>query len=260
MFIKKFADFLNMTLLSIYEIPPNSLEYNLILTFTIFIVVIKTSIVVYLGNLIRKKRKDKGAVALDTFYGVFLLILFLLIARIFFMVFDYQLTAFDRNLYPTYANIWKIGMMFSGFAPIYLTFVLDKKILNFKFKGIPAYILIATVIFGLIYPVNTLEDFYFISGIGVVGAIGVLIIPAIFFYIIKISTGEMRKTAVLIIVGLMLWAVGGVLVVDTVVQISIDMNPTIDPNQIQVYIYLISTISKTTGLIIFAIGAGKMKL
>ena len=76
-------------------------------------------------------------------------------------------------------------------------FLLDKKILSFKFKGIFAYFYLAGLIFAIIYPINSYADFVIVSSVTVYAGLGAAIIPLIFLYIAIKSTGEVRRTSIL---------------------------------------------------------------
>lgn len=239
-------------------ISPGSFVFGLILGLTIFIMVVQAGIFVYLGRRILEKRKEKEIVSFDFIFGVFLLILFLLIARIFYSIFDFYYTQFDQSLYYISPNIWfwKMGEVFTGIGPAILIFIIDKKILGFKFKGILSYILIAGIIAGFVYPVSNTFDFQMVSSIGLISGFGAAIIPIIFIYIASKSTGEVKKIAILILVGFILYIVGSLLVLDNLVTFLVSLYGS----NMQIVLYITSTGLKSIGLIIFSFGATKFKI
>nr|MDO8116183.1 hypothetical protein [Candidatus Sigynarchaeota archaeon] len=66
-----------------------------------------------------------------------------------------------------------------------MIYITDKRVLNFKFKGIIAYILIGVVIFQLAYPVASKADFETISIASFIVNLVAIVIPAFFFYMAK---------------------------------------------------------------------------
>ena len=131
------------------------------------------------------------------------------------MYFDFYLTQFDTSKYYLYPNIWyyKIGglIYLSGFA--ILLFIIDKELIDFKLKGILAYIVLAVVFIELIYPVNSQEDFEFISALEIIAFFVGLLVPLIFIYI-GTKTPSLRTISFIFAIGIILFYIGVAIVAE----------------------------------------------
>ncbi|MHA1818946.1 MAG: hypothetical protein ACTSVC_00620 [Promethearchaeota archaeon] len=237
---------------------PDSIEFKILLSLTMFIIILKFLITLFIGNKILKKKKEEGAVAFDFLFSVFIFMGALLISRIILTIFDYALTRFDIDVYYISPNIWfwKTGVVFGALGPAALLWVLDKKVMNFKFKGIFTYIIIIISMIVLAYPVHNEWDFQVVSFLIFFAGVGALLVLFIFGYIIKNSTGQVRTTAILILFGLIIWVAGGSIVNLSIVSYFV----AIYGDSVQIPIYLISTILKSIGLIMFAYGSTRLTL
>jgi len=226
---------------------PNSFEYNLLFTLVVIILAITLMICLYLGKKVIDKRKEQGFLSFDFLFGIFITISCLFIARIIYMYFDFFLTKFDSDKYYLYPNIWyyKIGGLFylSGFAV--LLFIIDKELLDFKLKGILAYIVIVVVIIELIYPVNSAEDFEFISALEMIAFFIGLLVPLIFIYI-GIKTPGLRLISFMFAIGIILFFVGVAIVAEFVLA---PLKESFGPS-IQITIWVFSLILQIIGLIL----------
>jgi hypothetical protein len=189
----------------------------------------------------------------------FILILAIFISRIIFSIFDFIETQYDINFYaqPIINNwTWKIGIVISGLGYIYMIYFLDKQILHFKFKGIFAYIYLAGLVFAIAYPISTYTDFQLVSSVTVYTGLGFAIIPLAFLYIAIKSTGDVRKTALLIFLSIVFIAVSGLLVNANFIGPLIIAygGSVIFP------IYLVFAAGTSLGLILLVIGARKFQI
>ncbi|MHA1681054.1 MAG: hypothetical protein ACTSUE_08600 [Promethearchaeota archaeon] len=233
---------------------PDSIEFNIIFWVTACIVVVKGLMIIYMEIKIRKK-KAEGSIAITFIRAVFVVILCLLVSRIFYMIFDFYYTKFDTLLYPGEPQIWywKTGQLIAGLGQVYLVLVTDRKILNFKFKGIFAYILLAGLIFGFFYPINTMADFEFISTISIIPMLGILIVLIVFINIAIKSSGRVRRTAVILVIAFLIYTLAALLVnagiisaLESAIGVPVD-----------VYMYLIQSVLKAIGITMLAIGASR---
>ncbi|MHA1339095.1 MAG: hypothetical protein ACTSRZ_04895 [Promethearchaeota archaeon] len=212
---------------------------------------------ILLKELIQIKNK-KERPGYNILMGFTILIFSLFLSRIFYMIFDFVFTKLDIKLYHLTPNIWfwKLGVAISALGTTYLLYHLDKKIYNYKFKGIFALLPIIGTAFILPFPINSTEDFQLLSGISIFFTIGAILILIIFADITRKTTGSIRKMAFYILIGLILWAIGGTLLNLNIVNFFIQ----ISSESIQIPIYFISAAIKISGLILFANGALKFSI
>lgn len=240
----------------IYQIIiPDTQEYNLIFTFTIVLLAVKLFLVVFLTRRILIKKKQGEPIALNFSTSVLVLMISLFIGRIFFIIFDFFLTYFDLNLYPYSPGIWiwKIGSVFFCLGPIFMLYFIDKNVFHNKFRKAPEIFVIIAAILFLVYPVrngNT-NDFQFVSYLGFIAGVGLFLIPIAFIIIIRKTTGDAKKSAIFIVVSLLIYVIGGLFVNEGI------LGPlaNIYGDNIRVMMHLLTTIVKSTGLIMFTYSA-----
>ncbi|MBD3338696.1 MAG: hypothetical protein GF353_06295 [Candidatus Lokiarchaeota archaeon] len=236
---------------------PNSFEYNLLLWLVIVLIGVKILLTLYFGITLIKKRKQTGRISFDFTFGMFILMLCLAISRILFLYYDFFLTEFDPETFadPINVLVWRIAMIFYAIGYASVLFAIDKSILDFKFKGIFAYITIAILIIQLVYPIRTLQDFVFVNTLGSVGLLVAIVIPIIFIYL-GIKTPTLRKSAFMIAIGSILFAIGAMLVVQSILEPLREAFGT----DIQILMFLLFFIFKITGLSLFSYGVLTWKL
>jgi lipid-A-disaccharide synthase-like uncharacterized protein len=236
---------------------PSSWEYYFVLVLTIIILGMKFALSAYLGKkyLTLQKKGEQIPVFLK---AMLIWIIFAFIARLFFSIFDFVLTKFDSTTYYLSPNIWfwKIGFVCSIIGLTYMLWIADKVLMQFKFKGIFVYIMIIGQIIVLLYPVDDLTDYKAVNAIGPIASIGLFIIPIIFFYLAYKTSGEIRRMAITLALGLILYAVGTALVS----EIILDPLKGSIGTQIQGVMYLISTTVKIVGLLLLTYGAMKFHI
>jgi small-conductance mechanosensitive channel len=155
--------------------------------------------------------------------------------------------------YAANANWWKIAQLIVGCGLAYIVFVIDRKILGFKFKGIFAYIIIAGSIIMIIWPVSTKDDFAAMSSMSILPQLGMFVVFFVFLNIARKSSGRVRKTAVIIILAFVLYTVAALLVnagLVSAIQIAFGESAAIYP-------YILQSIFKTAGVIMMAVGASR---
>lgn len=234
---------------------PDTQEYNLIFAFTLVLLAVKLFLIIFLSRRILIKKKQGEPVGLNFSTSVLIMIICLFVGRIFFIIFDFFLTYFDINLYPYSPAIWiwKVGSGIFCIGPVFMLYFIDKNAFHFKLKKIPEiFVIIAAIIF-LIYPVregNT-ADFQLVSSLGFIAGIGLFLIPITFIIIIRKTTGDPRKSAIIIVLSLLIYVGGGLLVNEGI------LGPLtlLYGNNIRVIMHILTTIIKSTGLIMFTYSA-----
>ncbi len=238
-------------------IEPFSYEYNIFLILTIVLLAIKLCLSIYLGKLVQKRIKEIGSFSPDFIFGFFVFMVCLFVSRLFYMYFDFVLTLFDPNVYYLMPNIifWKLGAFTSAMGYIVVLFIVDKKVLKFKLKGIPAYFSLVISFLTLLWPVNNAQDFQLVSALGfLIGLTGLIIFFIFIYSAIKIP--GLRSASLLIAFGLVIYAVGAGLVSEAILApLRLIYGP-----QIQVILYFIYMIMKITGLLVITKGVINFKL
>ena len=199
------------------KLSPNSFEYNLFLTLIIIILCFKLSLAVYLFTRSYKKKKETGKFTFDFLFSMFILMTCLFISRLLYMIFDFYLTQFDTStayLQPA-ITVWKFAALIANIGFIVVLFIIDKKVINFRLKGILAYVTAVAATIQFLYPVDSPGDFAIVSTIGFIGNIAGIAIPLIFLYV-GIKTPGLRKTAFMIAFGVIIYAIGSNLVVEPI--------------------------------------------
>nr|MDO8086657.1 hypothetical protein [Candidatus Sigynarchaeum springense] len=160
--------------------------YEIIFMLTLVIILVKLVLGIYLAIKVKKSKKEENPVA-PVFIGAVMLLMFLwAISRTLFMIFDFFLTKYDTDFYAQHVWWWKSGSLFAAVGVIAILFIIDKKILSNKFKGIFAYLMLAGTILQFVYPVNTYDpDFIVASTIGILGSATSFLVPILFLYIGK---------------------------------------------------------------------------
>jgi len=222
-----------------------SFEFNLFFILTIFVLIVKALLTIYLGFESYKRNKQRDEFKVDFMMSVFILMLCLFISRFLYMIFDFYLTAFDPSLYIQTPNleIWKVASLIGSLGGVVVIFVADKRILNFRLKGIIAYILLIITIINFVYPINSKADFNLVSGLGALKLLSMLIIPAIFFYL-GVKIPGLRRTAYLVGFGIIIYLIGAISVSEFILAPIRDAFKDVG----QITVLFIFFISKTVGL------------
>lgn len=239
------------------SIEPNSYEFNLFFTLTIVVLAAKLLLALYLAKKILDKKKETGKISFDFIFSVFVMMLCLFISRLFFTYFDFFLTKFDESKYWKMPNIiyWKIASFISTLGFLIVLFIVDKTVLNFKFKGVLSYLMLIINIVQLLYPVNSAKDFEFVSSLSYI-SLGIgAIIPLIFLYI-GIKTPGLRNISFLIVSAIIIYVIGGLLVGENILE---PLRKTFGP-QIHITVFFIFLISKIVGLCLLTYAVSKFSL
>ena len=118
-----------------------------------------------------------------------------------------------------------------------------------------SYLILGGSIFILFYPVNSPEDFQFVSAVSIVSSLGTVLIPVIFLYL-GIKIPGLRKTALMITLGFIIYALGPILVNDAILEVL----RTTYGDQIHIIIFFLFITLKITGLIIISYSVTKFSL
>ncbi len=182
--------------------PASEFELNLFLGLTLILLAVKGILCIYLGKKLLDNKWETGKWTFNFITAIFVLLLSFLISRVVYLYFDFFMTKLDADTYYLMPNIliWKWGVALSTIGFVVLLFFLDKKVLNLKLKGIPAYFVLGIIVLMLILPVNTLEDFVFVSSLGIVGGTSGIMVLVIFLYI-GITIPGLRRPAFWILAG-----------------------------------------------------------
>lgn len=228
--------------------------YELIFIFTLVIVLVKFIIVLFLAIKIARKRRQEKSFSFAFLASVLFLIICWLVSRLCYIYFDFFLTKFVVARYPEFPNIWfwKAGSFIAAIGVAAVVWTVDRKILQNKFKGILAIIMIVASVIQLVYPVNNSADFDFVSMIGIVGSLGAFLIPILFLWI-GIKTPGLRKVALAIVFGTIIYVLGNSLPNSNILAIFMGLGLSQDA------VYLASTAMKVTGLLLLAIGGAQFK-
>jgi len=191
-------------------------EITLLQWLTVFIIIVKWSLVCVLAVKLYQKKKKQRLEITDFFVGVFVFLLTLAISRVLFFYFDFYLTALDPANFLMGSNLiyWRIASAITGFGVGFLLIVVDKRILSFKLKGILGYIVMGSAVLHLFYPIYTLNDFWTLSTIGTIAGASIIIIP-IFFLYLGIKVPSNRAVAFLLAIGSICYAIASLGISET---------------------------------------------
>ena len=238
-------------------IKPNSFEFNLFFILTIIVLAAKGLLTLYLGKKVLNKKKETGHFSIDFLFSVMILILCLFISRLFYTYFDFFLTKFDESTYHMFPNVvyWKIAGFIAAMGFAFVLFIIDLKVLNFKYKGLFCYILILLSLIQLLFPVNSAADFELVSSLTLF-LLGIgFIFPAVFIYI-GIKTPGLRKISFMIVLGCIIYTIGGIIVGEYILA---PLREIFGP-QIHITAFFIFLFSKLTGLTLLAYSVSKFSL
>lgn len=223
----------------------NSFEFQLFFGMTLVILLFKLLLAIYLGKNVYDRKKNAGKLKIDFLFSIFILLIFLFISRLFFIYFDFFLTEFNEALYYQFPNYiyWKLGIIFSSIGIAFVLYIIDRKVYNFKFKGIFAIIVIIGIFMVIFIPINSAADFNTASFLVIFAQIGTVLIPLMFIYI-AIKTPGLRKTALFIAFGFIFYGLAALLINESFVTLMRDL---FGP-QIHVILFFLFMLFKIIGL------------
>ena len=226
-----------------------SFENNLFFVLTLILLGAKLFLFNFLGREVIGNKKRKGKLEFDFLFATFILLGFLFISRLFYMYIDFFLTQNNPELYHLPQNViyWKLGGFMAAIGIFILLFIIERTVLNFKLKGIPAFLLLLGFFIVLVYPVNSKKDFLFLHVIVLITLSICTLIPAILIYV-GIKAPEIRKISFLFALGVILYLIG-VFIVSSVIT---DFIESLFRIKFQIASYFLFLIFKISGLIIVA--------
>ncbi len=201
-------------------IDPDSWNFQLSMVLTIVIIIIKLGLGCFFLVQVMRKRDQENRVGWYFFLGVCLFLLLMGLSRIFYFIFDYNLTQFDTTRYlnpPSNLWYWRLGSIFSIASMGTFLFFLDRHVLGNKFRTIPTILLFSVAVIHAVFPVSNVEtDFFILSLIGTIAGFLVLLVPIVFFWL-GYRNPTIRTTAYLIALSTIIYAAGGFLIGESVV-------------------------------------------
>ncbi len=232
-------------------------DFTTFLALTIVLVIVKVSLAAFLAKKVIDHERETGKFSFGFIFGVLVMFITLLVSRILYMVFDFVLTLFDENTYYLMPNIWfwksASAIVAAGYAiMIYIT---DKRVLQFRFKGIIAYIICGVAVVQLLYPVASKADFDTVSAMSFLVNLVAIVIPAFFFYMAK-NPSPFRAAAVMIALGVIVYAIGANITVESLVVMLVD---AFGPAS-RITMYFLSLLFKVAGLLMFSYGVTRFAI
>lgn len=232
-------------------------QLNILFIITLVLIVIKAILLGFLAVKMRQRAKETGEFSFGFVFGVFIVILCLMISRIFFSWFDFVLTRFDPTTYHLMPNVlvWKIATAITGIGYAYFLFKTDKNALDFRFKGIFSYVLVVIIVIQLIYPVSTPDDYYFVSTLSIFMNLVAILIPLVFIYMAW-KPSPVRKSSILVALGIIVYAIGANITIE-ILLVALEEAFNYD---LRIIMFLISLILKASGLTMFSVGISQFAI
>ncbi len=223
----------------------------------LIVIATKFALSAYLLKKVLDKKKSGGEFKFDFIFGVFILMICLGISRSLYFYYDFFMTQFDPDKLWRYPNVmvWKIAGLISTIGIVFLLYILDKTVLHFKFKGLLSIAILIIALVQFFYPINSAEDFVFVSSLGFFGVMFALIIPLVFLYL-GIKTPGLRKVCFLIVFGIIVYSLGSFLVSENVLA---PLRESFG-SRIEVTAFLIFALAKIFGLTVLAYAVTKLTL
>jgi hypothetical protein len=186
--------------------------YNVSLYSTLIVIAVKFIIAAYIGRRDALKPRAEKQHRFTFMSAACLLLLCLGISRLIYFYYDFFLTEFNPNLLWVKPNVyyWQAATLISGISAAFLLFVLERDIYRFKTKLIPTGAVIVVAAIQFLYPINSEADFTFVSTIGIVGSLAFLLAIITFVYLAIKSTGHLRRVCVVLMIGMLLYALAGI--------------------------------------------------
>ncbi len=226
------------------------LEFNTFFIITIILIIFKFIVALYLGFKLYQRKQEEGKFNFGFIFSVFIMMLCLFFSRIFFFMFDFFLTELDPTHYYLIPNVyfWKVAMLIMAIGYASVLFVIDRRIIDFKFKGALAYIVIIVASIILFYQVSNSQDFELISLISFGINIIAITIPMLFLYIAYNSL-EYRRPAIILSLGVIIYAIGANILNEAVLSL---LEGAI--GDIRIIIYFAALLLKISGLVLYSYG------
>ena len=241
--------FLVFTMLLTSPLSPTDFQTFFILTMIYFITLCFLD--GYFAIRILQQRRKTQATKFGFVHSIVVLFLLLIISRLIYIYFDFNLTKFDPDTYYREPNIWfwKIGGLVSNIGYAVLLFVTDYRVFKFKFKGFFAFLLVGTSLVQLFYPVTDSQSFEVASNIDLVANIVAIVLPVFFFYIGR-KKSPVRMPSLAVAFGVIIYAIGSNIQNEGFLAVVI---PAFGLGA-RIPIYFISLILLISGIVMFSYG------
>ncbi len=225
--------------------PLTTFDFNFSFILTIILINVKLFLALYILLKMLERKKETGQFPSGFILGIFIFVISMLVSRILFFYFDFYLTKLDPNEFYKMPAIlvWKIAMLITTFGATIFLYITDRSIMDFKFKGLLAYLLLILGIIQFFYPVNSSEDFQIVSIFELRFLILIIIIPSYFLYLAW-KPSIQRFPCICLALGIIFYGFGAFLQSEPVIILVIG----IFGNTIRIPMYLLSLISKSVGL------------
>lgn len=212
--------------------------------FTIGLIVFKFTLsVIYFYLYFKKDKENRLVLAVGLFF------LFMGISRIILLFFDFFLTGLNPAYLQTYSLVWTIGSIFVATGFGFFIIVADHNL----FKGKDKYLL--TIIYAVASTITLAIPIFIISetlsSVAIISA--VLFIPISYLYVAIKSTGEIRRKALAVLFGLVVFATGLLLLGEPIIGPFAIMIP-IDDILVRYTFHIISVCFKVAGGMIILYG------
>lgn len=242
----------------LFQVAPGSFEFQLFFILTAILIGTKAVLLLYIGRKLNARKREGETIGSSFVFGIFILILSMFISRIFFTYFDFILTEFDSEKYYLFPNYipWKIGMTITSFGIGFLLYVTDKRVLNFRLKGIIAIIAWIGGIIILVYPVANADDFALLSGISIISNASLVLIILFFLYIGVKTPGSVRRNAILIVLGGICYALAAIIVNEAILT----QLRAIFGSDIHIVVFFLFILLKVIGLILMSYSFSQFSL
>jgi hypothetical protein len=224
---------------------------------TILIIIFKFAIAVFLGTISSKKIKEEKQFRLNFIFAMTIFCFTLGISRTFYFIFDFYLTKLNPALFYVEPNIWfwKLGNLFTSLGGIFVLYTIDKTVYQKKLRLIPEFILLIVAFAQFFYPVVDKASFDMVSAIGAVGSVISIIIPLTFIWLAIKSAGVVRRTSLILGIGIVVYGVVGQLLSEPVLQ-SVE---AVLPNA-RILVWIIVPITKIVVLSFMAYAATQFRI
>lgn len=240
-----------MMIQMLFTSPLSSSDFDTFFVLTIIYLVTLCVLDGYLALRIFQQKRKTNAVKFGFVHGIVVLFLLLIISRLFYMNFDFNLTKFDPDVYYLEPNVWfwKLGSLFSNIGYALFIFVTDYRVFKFKFKGLFGFLLIGMMIVQFFYPVSTALDFDVVSNIDLIGNVVAIVIPVFFFYIGR-AKSPVQLPSLAVAFGVIIYAIGANIQNEGLMSLLI---PVFGAG-VRIMVYLASLILLIGGLLMFSYG------
>ncbi|TFF95018.1 MAG: hypothetical protein EU544_03645 [Promethearchaeota archaeon] len=176
------------------------------LVLTILIICIK---LLFSHRLFRDFQRDRQNFLV---LGASILFFFLAVSRVLMLYFDFFLTEFNPEKYQDYILYWKLANLFTWIGYLALIMIMEKSIFKGKTHHLISIIYIIFIIISLAIP-----DFTTAQNIAAIPtAAGIVLIPFSYLYLARHE--QIRKQALMIFLGYIVFSIGYLLLAEFIME------------------------------------------